>query len=118
MTRISQKLEALVLWLHQFFPGRWAGVTREYRFMVKSCPLALADLAQRCHAFEDCYVPDASDAETYMAIGRRQVWLHITEMANVDDNDLTPIMEELTNATRSSTGHRRPNDDTSDPAGW
>jgi len=94
---MKERMVSILLWFRYRWTRDGRETLRQYRSLKTLAPLVLADLAARCHAFEDVYDPDGGDAATYMAIGRRQVWLHLRSLANLDDDDETKILEDLDN---------------------
>lgn len=54
--------------------------------------MALADLARFCRATQDCL--GADERQTYILIGRRQVWLRITQHLSLTPKELFDIYSQ------------------------
>lgn len=92
----------ILQWMAGYWPGRSRELARQYAVMAEQCPLVVADLARRCHAFDDVYAGQVDnegavppDRDTFIAIGRRQVWLHIHSMTETAGSVASETLREI-----------------------
>lgn len=88
------------LFLASWWPRRAKAeeLARQYEAARADYPLVFADLARFCNAGDSVLEksPDGridTDATTASA-AMRDVWLHVQEMAKIDEGDLSNLLEE------------------------
>ncbi len=95
MKSISEACAITRTWLANFWRTRSRAreLGRQYRVLWEECPLVLADLALFGCANSSTHVQ--GDLElSQQNVGRREMWLHIKQMAALTDEDVRHLEEE------------------------
>lgn len=94
MDLLTPAKETVRAWLASWWPFRPAAeaLGREYAALYEECPRVLADLKRFCCGDDSTHVP--GDPETSLInVGKREVWLHIQNMAELKPDDLRHLKE-------------------------
>jgi len=89
MKSISEAKVVILNWLQEMWRshGKASRVSAEYRLLLKTAPLAMADLALYCCVHDSVFVQGDRDLTIYNA-GRRDAFLHIQHAAGLSPVDL------------------------------
>lgn len=97
--RTPERLAVLVF-LRNWWPSRrkaeavvrdWLEVI-ERKIIKRDDKLPLADLARFCNAGDSTF--DSDPLRMAANAGRREVWLHVTAMLSLDENDTDQLLQE------------------------
>ncbi len=82
-------------WLHQIWPGRQKqfALLGEYAAIGAQHQLFLADVALRGRVFT-ADIAGATDSQTFVNLGRRELALEIIELCNVPPDRLFALIEK------------------------
>lgn len=89
---ISEASAAARVWLSQYWPKKARTVLQEYAAARTEYPLMFADMARAGCAFDSTIGPTPD--MTLINTGKRELWLHIATMTNLDADDLRAIEQE------------------------
>lgn len=89
---VSEAISLARLWLAQNWPKKKRTVLQEYAAARAEYPLMFADMARYGCAFDSTIGP--TPEITLINTGKRELWLHIATMTDLDADDLRAIEQE------------------------
>jgi len=95
MKRLTEARAIARVWLQNFWQRRARAreLARQYEALKEACPLVVADLSRYCLAHDTTHV-QGDPEQSQINVGRRDVWLHIQEMLDLNHEDLQQLKEE------------------------